>query len=172
MFTVANSQLSPSELIGITVSELFGISRLRGRSFFPRRTEAISYERVPNIAERIRQNNSESITPISRHFCDRGRKPFQWMSRQPGVKLSPTLPYLPQPNPRSGSSYFKLAARLRQDLTSEHEFIKLVVAERSPPITSSRHRITRRAQDPRRSRLSSSEGHEADLFTKLVRRAS
>jgi hypothetical protein len=39
------------------------------------------------------------------------------------------------PSGLGGTSYFKLAARLRQDLTSEHEFIKLVVAELNPPIT-------------------------------------
>jgi len=44
----AFSRLSLSELIGITFSELFGISRI-GRRSFTQETEAISYAHVPNI---------------------------------------------------------------------------------------------------------------------------
>ena len=98
MFTVANSQLSLSELIGITFSELFAVSRLRGRSFFSRRTEAISYERVPNIAERIRRNNSESITLY--HGISAIPKEDHSNGCPDSQALSPTLPYLPQSNPR------------------------------------------------------------------------
>ena len=66
--------VSLSELIGITFPELFGISHLRKRSS-TQESRSDQCARVPDIAERIRPDNSESITfimqPISSVMNDK-----------------------------------------------------------------------------------------------------
>jgi hypothetical protein len=98
MFTVANSQLSLSELIGITVSELFGISRLRGRTF----TREEPKRSATNVCQISPKEFGEIIPKVSPLYHGISAIPKEDHSNgcPDSQALSPTLPYLPQSNPR------------------------------------------------------------------------
>jgi hypothetical protein len=98
MFTVANSQLSLSELIGITFSELFGISRLRGRSF----TREEPKRSATNVCQISPKEFGEIIPKVSPLYHGISAIPKEDHSNgcPDSQALSPTLPYLPQSNPR------------------------------------------------------------------------